>query len=57
MRENKKQNKLNELAIKQNLLLWQLSQSFLNVEKKISQTVNINSKVTSYLNVSNENHN
>jgi len=30
-----KQNKLNELAIKQNLLLWQLSKSFLDVEKKI----------------------
>lgn len=32
------QNKLAELAIKQNLLLWQLSKSFLDIEKKILET-------------------
>ena len=35
MRENKNQNKLATIAIKQNLLLWELSKSFLDVEKKI----------------------
>lgn len=39
MGEKKNQNKLNEVAIKQNLLLWQLSKSFLDIEKKIKQSV------------------
>ncbi len=34
-----KQNKLNELAVKQNLLLWQLSKSFLEVEKKLMASI------------------
>ena len=34
MRESKNQNKLAAIAIKQNLLLWELSKSFLDVEKK-----------------------
>lgn len=33
------QNKLIKLAIQQNLLLWQLSKSFLDIEKKISKSV------------------
>lgn len=33
------QNKLIELAVKQNLLLWQLSKSFLDLEKKIVSSV------------------
>ena len=38
MEINKEQNKLNELTVKQNLLLWQLSKSFLDLEKKIMKT-------------------
>lgn len=33
------QNKLTELTVKQNLLLWQLSKSFLDLEKKIITSV------------------
>lgn len=32
-------NKLVELAIKQNLLIWQLSKSFIELEKKIVASV------------------
>lgn len=39
MEEKKNQNKINELVIKQNLLLWQISKSFLDIEKKIEQTL------------------
>jgi len=35
MSKMKDQNKLASLAIKQNLILWQLSKSFLDVEKRI----------------------
>lgn len=38
MGEKKNQNQLNEIAIKQNLLLWELSKSFLDIEKKIKQS-------------------
>jgi|GEM_PF-2725844 len=39
MGEKKNQNELNEMAVKQNLLLWQLSKSFLDIEKEITQIV------------------
>lgn len=39
MAQKEKQNKLNELAVKQNLLLWQLSQSYLEVEKKVMNSI------------------
>ena len=35
MVENTQQNKITELVIKQNLLLWQMSRSLLEVEKKL----------------------
>jgi len=39
MQKNKEQNKLTSLAIKQNLLLWQISQSFLDIEDKIKESI------------------
>jgi len=39
MGEKKNQNELTEIAVKQNLLLWQLSKSFLDIEKEITQIV------------------
>jgi len=39
--KKEKQNRLNELAIKQNLLLWQLSKSFLDIDKKILSSTKI----------------
>jgi len=41
MEKGKEQNKLAELAIKQNLLLWQLSKSFLDIEKKIKSSTKV----------------
>jgi hypothetical protein len=41
MHKGKDQNKLTSLAVKQNLLLWQISQSFLEVEKKIVDSLKI----------------
>jgi len=35
------QNKLNEICIKQNLLLWEMSKSFLEIEKKIAKSIKI----------------
>jgi len=39
MNKNKEQNKLNELAIQQNLLLWHLSQSMLDIENKLKMVI------------------
>jgi len=39
MPKKKKQNKFNELAVKQNLLLWQLSKSYLEAEKKLMASI------------------
>lgn len=41
MRKEKEQNAFTELAIKQNLLLWHLSNSFLDVEKRIVESLNL----------------
>jgi len=43
MARGEDQNKLTALSIKQNLLLWQISQSFLDVEKKILKSVKVKS--------------
>ena len=37
--KNRNKNKIVELAIKQNLLLWQVTKSFLDIEKKIIHVV------------------
>ncbi len=42
MRKEKEQNAFTELAIKQNLLLWHISKSFVDVEKKISEALKVN---------------
>jgi len=42
MGKEKEQNAFTELAIKQNLLLWHLSKSFLDVEKRIDKALNLN---------------
>ena len=39
MQRNKEQTKMTAMTVKQNLLLWQISQSFLDVEKKILESV------------------
>jgi|GEM_PF-5896619 len=35
------QNKLTEICVKQNLLLWKVSQSLLDIEKKIIKSTKI----------------
>lgn len=42
MREKTNQNKLVAVAVKQNLLLWEISKSFLDLEKKIMCTLGNN---------------
>lgn len=44
MSKDADQNKLAELVVKQNLLLWQLSKSFLDLDKKIINSVQSTSK-------------
>lgn len=39
MKNLSEQNKLIETAIKENLLLWQLSDSLLKIEKKLSDNI------------------
>ncbi len=45
MSKSKDRNQLNELAIKQNLLLWELSKSFLDLDKKIADSIQSTSKL------------
>jgi len=37
----KAKNKMIELAVKQNLLLWELSESFLEMQKKMKDSLDI----------------
>ena len=43
MNKDVDQNKLVQLAINQNLLLWQLSKSLLDIDRKIKDSVQTNS--------------
>jgi len=45
--KQKIENKLTSLAVKQNLLLWQVSQSFVDLEHKIDKAL-IKNKKTFY---------
>lgn len=38
----KKKHKMTELAIKQNLLLWQMTKSLLNIEQKLKDEFKTN---------------
>lgn len=42
MGEKKDQNKFTELAVQQNLLLWQLSKSFIDIDKQLKEVFSIN---------------
>lgn len=39
MKKDVKKNNLAQLAINQNLLLWQLTKSLLDIDKKITDTI------------------
>ena len=43
MNKDEDQNKLVQLAINQNLLLWQLSKSLLDIDQKIKDSMQTNS--------------